>query len=185
MKNFDERLKILIKIYNIPIEENWTEFIGAQNYTIYNYWETLGLLNKKQLEDIYSGGRLKSNPIIETFFRTIDYHFKVDYYRNGNAADVGSGFGFITFWLVLSGAKRVYTIGDQVRIEYIKKLYGRAAEKGLIEPNKIGFVPEFVKTGATSLAYEIKDDTLDMVLLNDTLEHIAPRIFPSLVEATY
>lgn len=100
-------------------------------------------------------------------------------------ADVGSGFGFITFWLILSGAKKVYTIGDPSRIGFIKKLYEKAVSRQIIDNGKISFKAEFIKVGNISLADNIKNDTLSLVLLNDTLEHITPRIFPWLVKAVY
>ena len=117
-------LNNLIQILNIPLEEKWPGVQGKEAYTIYRYWNNLDLIDNSTLEAIQLGRRkLTINPIIKTFFKNINFHFPKSIYSNENVADVGSGFGFITFWLILNGANKVHTIGDSSRIGFIEKLY--------------------------------------------------------------
>ena len=186
LESFENRLNKLVEILNIPLEEKWEEWTGSANYTLYKYWKNLDLLSNEDLKLINQGeGRLKASTTVKLFFKRFDSHFSHGYYTSGKVADVGSGFGFITFWLVLNGAKCVHSIGDPYRISFIQKLYTQAQSKGIIEPNKIIFHPEFVQVGDTTLAKGIENNSLSLVLLNDTLEHITPRIFPWLVKSTY
>ncbi|HTB06796.1 MAG TPA: class I SAM-dependent methyltransferase [Bacteroidia bacterium] len=185
MKDFERKLNKLLDIYNIPLQENWEEWIAPDKYTVYKYWLNNGLINKDEFNAIYPSKKVQLNNAIAAFFKTIDYHYKPNYYINGSVADVGSGFGYITFWLILSGAKHVITIGDPVRIGFIQKLYDRAIELNLIDAGKISFKPEFIKVGDTTLSKDIAKGSLSLVLLCDTLEHITPRIFTSLVKSVY
>ncbi len=185
MRNFNKRLDKLIKIYNIPLENKWENCFEKENYTVYTYWKNLGLLDAQELNEINLGGELKRNKHITSFFKSLDYHFNTKYYINGEVADIGSGFGFVTFWLAISGASRVYVIGDKERVNFIERLYNEAISLELVEAGKLCFVPRFVQVGDSSLAPQIKENSLAMILLNDTLEHISPRIFPSLVRSSY
>ena len=184
MESFSLKLSRLLKIYNIPLEENWTD-IMPDKYTVYKYWLNLGLINNDEFQTLFPHKEITVNNRIVRFFKNFDYHFNPRFYHNGLVADVGSGFGFITFWLLLSDAKYVYTIGDPLRIGFIQKLYERAVELKLVDAEKISFKPSFIKVGDVSLSENIKNDTLALVLLHDTLEHITPRIFPWLVKSSY
>ena len=184
--SFGQNLLRLTQILNIPLEEKWPLWTGRENYTLYRYWRNLGILSEEEIEGIHShNGRLKPTNLLIQFFNRIDSHFPPKYYNLGKVADVGSGFGFITFWLILNGAKNVHTIGDSHRIAFIQKLYEQAVIKNFIDAEKIIFHPEFVKVGDLSLGKGIEQGSLSLVLLNDTLEHITPRIFPWLVRASY
>lgn len=179
-------IQTLLNIFNIPIEEKWDEIFGDNVYTVYQYWNALGLIDQKKLSSINScNGIISYNSNINLFFKGIDCHYNPKIYRNGLVADVGSGFGFITFWLLLNGASKVYSIGDPVRTDFIKKLYSNAVLKGYLPENKIVFKNELIKSGDVTLCEEIVDNSLNLVLLHDTLEHITPRIFSSLALASY
>lgn len=179
------KLKTLLNLYSIPLEQNWEQWNDPKTYTVYKYWQSLGIINQIEHDSFLANKKVYSTPIMERFFKNIDYHFKPKYYKDGFVVDVGSGFGFITFWLLLSGAKKVYTIGDPLRIEFIKRLYNEALKRNIVIENQLIFSSEFIKEGDVSLAKDIKNETIDMVLLNDTLEHITKRIFPSLVKASF
>lgn len=178
-----KKLTTLLEILSIPLHEKWEQFSEKENYTIYKYWKTLGLLTEEEFNQVFSSKKLVTNPRINNFFKSLDYHFDQKYYLNQHVADVGSGFGFITFWLILNGAKAVYSIGDPMRISFIERLYKSAVEKNLIKDNKLHLKPSFVQVGDTTLFDGLANNSLGMILLNDTLEHITPRIFPSLVKA--
>lgn len=179
------RLKQLLQIFTIPLEENWEPWAQADEYTLYHYWKVLGLLSAEQYRAVFEERQLCNNVVLGRYFASLDDHFRPSYYHDGLVADIGSGFGFITFWLILSGAKRVYSIGDPDRIGFIEQLYQRTIEKGLLPEGRIVFKPSFVKVGDTELGAGIAPNSLDLILLNDTLEHITARIFPSLVKATH
>jgi len=183
MTSFDDRIGRLVAIYNIPFEEHWAEWTGPEGYTVYKYWKALALLSEAEFRGIFERRRLQSNPVFVQYFRNLDYWFRPEYYAGGLVADVGSGFGFISFWLLLSGAQRVYTIGDPERIGYIRRLYDRAVERGLLPADSLSFKPSFIEAEDTSLGDEIAPASLSLILLNDTLEHITARRFPALVRA--
>jgi len=185
MKDLNSKIEKLLKIYSIPIEEQWENYGDANSNTIYKYWLRLEIINKRQFDKFFKNKSLHANPILIRYFKSIDDHFNPKYYEKGEVADVGSGFGHITFWLVLSGAYKVHTIGDPERIMFIERLYKRAVEKRLISDNVILIKPDFIKVGDKTLSNTISSSSLDLVLLNDTLEHITPRIFPSLVKSVH
>ena len=183
---FQNRIKILVQILNIPLEEKWEEWTGKDTYSLYKYWHSLQLISDQELTHINEGkGSLTPSPLVQKFFKNLNIHFAPRYYQGGEVADVGSGFGFITLWLVLNGAKHVHSIGDPHRIQFIQRLYERAVTKNLIAADKVSCYPEFVKVGDTRLGKGMKKNSLSLVLLNDTLEHITPRIFPWLVKSTF
>lgn len=178
------KMETLLEIFSIPLLEEWEGYIDRDSYTICKYWKTLGLLNEAEFSKVFHSKKMETNPRILNYFKSLNYHFHPRYYFNEKVADVGSGFGSITFWLVLNGAEIVYSIGDPKRISFIERLYQSAVARNLIDDKKIIFKPAFIKVGDTTLFDAIKDNSLGMVLLNDTLEHITPRIFPSLVKSS-
>jgi len=181
--NFKQRINILLKIFSIPLEEQWEFYSDKEAYTVYKYWSAMGLINQNEYNQLFIDKQLVPNIIIARFLEFFDYHFKPKYYKNGEVADIGSGFGYITFWLILSGAKKVHTIGDAKRIAFIEKLYKKAINKGLLPEKAIAFKPEFIKVNDTTLSDTISPNSLSLVLLNDTLEHITPRILPHLAKS--
>jgi SAM-dependent methyltransferase len=183
--SFYARLDRLIRIVNIPLENKWTKWTSPEEYTIYKYWNRLGLLADNVIANIGNGQKIESNKIITNYFSSLDKYFSPVIYKDGHVADVGSGFGHITFWLLLSGAKKVYTIGDPQRIEFIRELYAAAVKQNLLKEDSIEFTPQFVRVGHTTLSQRISPGTLSLVLLNDTLEHITPRILPYLIQSSF
>ena len=183
--NISTRLEQLINIFSIPLRDNWENWTSPEGYTLYKYWKVLGLLNAQQYQQLFEECQLQSNAVMRRYFEGLDSHFKPAYYKGEAVADVGSGFGFITMWLLLSGAEKVYSIGDPDRIGFIQQLYEQAVAEGLLPAGKLSLKPAFIKVGDQTLFEEIPPASLSLVLLNDTLEHITPRIFPSLVAASY
>ncbi len=183
--SIEARLELLLKILSIPLEEGSKRWASREAYTVYKYWRKLELISEGEYEQVFSERKLRSNVIMITFFRSVDRHFPPKLYKNGVVADVGSGFGFITFWLILSGARMVHSIGDAERISFISDLYEKAVSRGLLPADRLTITPEFVKVGDLTLSKKISKGSVDLVLLNDTLEHITPRIFPWLVKASY
>jgi hypothetical protein len=179
-----DRLENLLSIYSIPLQEKWTE-VDKTEYTVYHYWKALGIINDSELADIFVKKKINLTSGFINYFRNLDKVFPPKYYYQGNVADVGSGFGFITFWNILSGANKVYSIGDPSRISFINRLYSAAVEQNILADNKLITRAEHLKVGDTSLADSIQNNSLDLVLLNDTLEHISPRIFPFLVKSSF
>lgn len=184
-ENRARSLERLCALYNLPFELAWKADISPEAYTPYRYWRQLGILSPEEYEAVLKAGRVTPNANMDTYFRTVDEHFPPALYHDGAVADVGSGFGFTTMWLVLKGARLVHTIGDPGRVGFIQRLYAAAVERGLLPPDRIVFAPAFVRTGDTALASGIAPGSLDLVLLTDTLEHITPRILPSLALAAY
>ena len=136
MEEFNTKIEKLLNIYSIPLQEDWNIHGDKKSYNTYKYWQNIGILNAKELDTLFIKKCLDKNPVLINFFKSIDYHFNPKYYDQGLVADVGCGFGFITFWLILSGAKKVYSTGDPLRISFIERLYRSAVDKKLI-PNDI------------------------------------------------
>ena len=179
------KLETLCAIYSLPLKLGWSADVDPSRDTAYKYWRRLELLNSDQYDAVMASRRVEPNAILISFFRSMDEHFRPDSYQGATVCDVGSGYGFMTFWVLLSGAGMVYTVGDPTRIRFIERLYAAAIKEGLVEPDRMRFRPEFIKTGDSTLHPEIPRGTLDLVLLTDTLEHITPRILPSLASAAY
>ncbi|MFN3917741.1 MAG: class I SAM-dependent methyltransferase [Flavobacteriales bacterium] len=182
----DEKILILLEVLNIPIEQKWFEHIYPESYSVYRYLKNIGLIDENTLGKLESfNGKLETNNRIRSFFKGVDTYWPVNIYKDGAVIDLGSGFGYFTFWLLISGAKKVVSIGDSERIAFIKKLYASAVEKKLLPKDSILFKPDFIKPGDTNLFEEIGENEIDLILLNDTLEHITPRILPYLLKSSY
>ncbi len=180
-----DRLEKLCAIYSLPLEQGWQDVNEPSGPSPYRYWLQLELLSKVQFEGVFRDGKVSPNPILHSFFRSMNAHFPLDIVHGRSICDVGSGYGFMTFWSILSGAAMVYSIGDPVRIGFVERLYQAAIDAGLVPPGRMRFRPNFVATGDTTLHPDIESGTLDLVLMTDTLEHITPRILPSLARAAH
>lgn len=183
--SFKEKIETITEIINIPVVEKWDECKESNN--IYYYLFSLNLIDKNKLNAICNhGDKLIIDHVIKNYFQSLDYYFTPTIYRKGNVADIGSGYGFISLWVLISGAANVYSIGDPIRSGFIKKLYQAALKKGLIPSDKkIIPLSRFVREGDQVLHPDIPMDTIDLCLLNDTLEHITPRIRPFLFKSCY
>lgn len=185
MGHLTEKLQQLLAIINIPLEEQW-EGINKDTYNIFSYWKTLELIDGTTLEQIYTGKQtLKINPIITKKFANIDYFWPTALYKDGIVADIGSGFGYFSYWFILSGAKQVLSIGDPIRMKFVMRLYQAAVKKGYLPPNALIAKDSFVSVGDTSLSNQLEPETISLVFMHDTLEHITPRIFPFLVKSCH
>ena len=182
----DKKISLLLEVLNIPIEQKWSDHIYPESYSVYRYLKNIELIDKNALEKIESfNGKLEANDRIRSFLKGVDTYWPVDIYKDGSVIDLGSGFGHFTFWLLISGAKKVVSIGDAERIAFIKKLYHSAIEKKLLPKDSILFKPDFIKPRDTSLFDGLGENEIDLILLNDTLEHITPRILPYLLKSSY
>jgi hypothetical protein len=181
--NFGQKLERLLRILNLPVRLKFGEIKRETN--VYDYWFGLGLLSREQRDGIATGERpLESSSIIWRFFRDVDYFWSPTLYRGHQVADVGSGYGYISFWLILSGAKRVLSIGDPERVEFIKKLYAAAVDADLLPHDSLISRGRLIEEGETSLL-EGMGSSLALVLMNETLEHVNPRVRPWLFRACF
>lgn len=185
MDSVKEKVQKLCEIYSLPFVLGWKKDTRTDSYTAYHYWKALELLNEDQVEEIFRDGVVRPNQLLIRFFRSMQALFPPAQYRGGEVADVGSGFGFMTFWAVLNDAAKVHTIGDPERIGFIRRLYDAAVERNMLPSGRLAYRPEFVGVGDTTLSRTIKPGTLSLVLLTDTLEHITPRRLPSLALSAY
>lgn len=181
----DHRLRVaqLCAIYSLPFELGWITDLDPAIDDPYRYWHRLDLLDRQELETVYRERVVEPNPRIEQFFRNMDFHFDPDLYRSEHLADVGSGYGFMTIWTLLNGAAVVHTIGDPKRIAFVERLYAAAVDRGLLPAGRLRSRPSFFTNGEDSLSPTIEAGSLKLVLLTDTLEHITPRLLPSLARA--
>jgi hypothetical protein len=183
----DNKLARLVTIINLQLDLAWEEYLRDDNRNIFYYLHTLGLVSREKLEAIYSGrARLCPNRPMRAFCRHLDYHFSPGYYGGEPVIDVGAGWGTITLWLLLSGARVVYATGDTVRTPFVRRLYEEARERGLLpEGAEVVPVPRFVRPGQTRFGPEIPDGQAALVLFHDVFEHIIPRALPSALAASY
>ena len=183
MKN-KEKITKLVSILNIPLEESWPEI--KEDYTIFHYFQNLGLIDSDTRNLILSQQMdFESNRTFDLFLENIDYYFRPVIYRNGTVADVGSGFGYLSCWFLLSGANRVLSIGDPDRIKFVEKLYNAAVNRDLLRPDQMVFKGSFVSKQDTSLSPVLGDGEVDLVFLHDTLEHITQKRLPALAVSSY
>ncbi len=183
--NLSTRLEQLCAILSIPLRDNWEPWGQPESNSVYRYWKVLGILSEEEYQAVFENKALTVTPTMLRYFKGLESHFLVEYYKEEAVIDVGSGFGFITIWLLLSGAANVYSIGDPERIGFIDRLYQQATKEGRLPTGKLSLKPSFVQVGDTTLFEGLPPASAGLVVLNDTLEHITPRIFPSLVAAAY
>ncbi len=89
---FEEKLRAVVQVLDIPIRDRWPELDEEAN--IYSYWEGVGLLDAECVREL-RGGRAVVEPtrVIRRFFRNVDYYWSPRIYAGRSAADFGSGYG--------------------------------------------------------------------------------------------
>lgn len=174
----------LLKIINLPIELGMEEFFSDENNNLYYYFYQLNLITKQEVEDIFSNKTpIVSNKHFKHFLENIDYHFCQNI-EEETIADVGAGWGHVSFWMLLNGAKKVYSIGDPFRSRFIQELFDAATEKGLLpEDVELVSIGEWVDEGYLSLAKPIGSQELDRCVFIDVFEHIPFYRMPSLFKS--
>ena len=136
--DFAKKLDSLIRLMNIPIEEKWENMFGKGAYNHYTYWRNMGLISADTEVDINENYvPLRSSPKIIRYFKNVDYYFPPELYGNEVVVDVGSGFGHITLWMILSGASKVISIGDPQRIEHILKWYRSGVKNNILPAGRL------------------------------------------------
>jgi SAM-dependent methyltransferase len=175
-----DRLERFYRILNIPIELGWQDALTDDKKNWYYYLFSLGALSRADLLEIYQRRRpLSPNRSIDTVLANIDYLSLQGQPRA--IADIGSGWGLVTLWLLVSGVERVVSIGDPSRVAWIARVAEEARRKGLLPPQaKLEPVAKLIGPNDTQL-FSGGEACLDLCLLHDTLEHIAPRTLPALL----
>jgi hypothetical protein len=183
----EDKLERLLKIINLQLDLEWDEFLRDDKRNIFYYFHSLGLISRETLDAIYARkARLRVNRPFRSFCAHLDYHFSPHYYSEETVIDVGAGWGAITFWLLLSGARVVFAIGDPVRTPFVTRLYEEALARGLLpEAKEVVSVPRLIRPGQVRFGPEIRDGGAALVLFHDVFEHISPRALPSALAASY
>lgn len=185
MDDHRSRVARLCAIYTLPFDLGWVGELDPAVDDPYHYWRRLDLLDQPELEAVFRERKVEPNPRIEQFFRNMDLHFAPQFYAGEHVADVGSGYGFMTMWTLVNGAGLVHSIGDPKRIAFLERLYAAAVERELLPQGRLRSRGSFFHAGEESLSSTIVPGSLKLVLLTDTLEHITPRLLPSLARAAH
>lgn len=174
----------LLSVYNIPLEENWQEYLGRNHYNYYRYFQDLKIA--PAFQDSYSTVRFTlQNKGMTIFINKISSFFEVSQMKNKQIADVGCGWGFISFLFLLNGASRVYAIGFPYQIKFIQRLYEAARKRNLI-PHGSELIPltKPIEEGDETLGNNLRSE-LDYVIFHDVFEHIHDDIFEYALKATF
>src|SRR5262245_22616131 len=187
MMNVDERLERLLAIINLQAELGWREYFHDDRNNIFHYFRSLGLLSRDEQEAIYAGRRrLTASHVLHSYWTHVDYHFSSRYYAGEAVVDVGAGWGALTFWLLVSGARRAYPVGDEKRTLFVRRLFEAAIQAKLLPGDTdVVPIPRLIRVGQTRFGDEIPDGSAALVLFNDVFEHITPRIMPFVLGACH
>jgi len=181
-----EKLNRFYKFLNIPIREGWSENLQNDRKSWFYYLKSLNLITQNDFEAIYTQRKpLEPNPILNGYMQNIDRVFIGRVKKIDTCVDVGAGWGWITFWLLLSGSNKVYALGDPERTKYIERVLSIARSEGLIPQDAhCEYVTHFVRPGELKYDDMIPANSVDLIFLNDTLEHINDRIRKTFFKAS-
>jgi len=178
------KIEQLIKIINLPLELGMDEYLNNEKNNWFYYFHNLNLISKEELESIYNREKaFEYNKYLYNFWKSIDYLFCQDI-EGEVIADVGAGWGHVSFWMLLNGVKKVYSIGDPFRSKFIKELFLEAKKRKLLpEDSELEVIGEWVEEGHTILANCIDKEELDRCVFIDVFEHIPFHRMPSLIQS--
>jgi 2-polyprenyl-3-methyl-5-hydroxy-6-metoxy-1,4-benzoquinol methylase len=181
-----DKIDQFLEILNLPIVLGWDEYVINRDNNWYMYFHSLNLITKIDLESVYNERKpIQRNRMIESFLQDTDYHFTGDV-KGKSIADVGAGWGHISFWMLVNGAKKVYPIGDSYRSEFIQKLFTEIKSRNLIhEEAELLAAGRWISEGDEVIDPAIPIDSLDYCLFNDVFEHIPFYRLPSVVGCCY
>ena len=186
MLPFEKRVEKFISIYNIPIEENWSEYLQNNYKNYYEYMIANGF-TKYDTQDIPVNNYvlLEENNGIKQYLKRFDRYYLSPKKSVIKIADVGCGWGFLSFWLLLSGAKEINAIGFQYQIDFLNKLKEKIKEKNLFENI------DRLKPVAKPLIHNLKtigdlpSNYLNLVIYNEVFEHIPDDLLEDAIKASY
>lgn len=181
-----DKIDQFIEIINLPIVLGWDEYVDNKENNWYMYFHSLNLITKTDLESVYNERKLiQRNKMIESFLQDTNYHFTYDV-KDKAIADVGAGWGHISFWMLVNGAKKVYPIGDPYRSEFIQKLFKEIKSRNLVHGEaELLAIGRWISEGDNVIDPAIPVDSLDYCLFNDVFEHIPFYRLPSVVGCCY
>lgn len=190
VRSFSHKLKTLIAIYNIPLEEPelWKKYFSKEdehmNYL--SYLLQLEFFDKRTYNpNDTSEFRLQVNIFSETFFRKSEYYFETKDLTKKKVLDVGCGWGMLSVWYALSGAENVYAIGYPFQIEFIDKLVTRAREKKVIDDSiRVTTVAQPLDADIKTIA-NLEPELADRIYYHDVFEHLPDDIFCDALSATF
>jgi 2-polyprenyl-3-methyl-5-hydroxy-6-metoxy-1,4-benzoquinol methylase len=186
MASLDLKIDLFIEIINLPIHLGWSECFEDRSNNWYKYLHSLELISNAELNSVYEEKKpIQRNKCIEVFLRDCNYHFNRGV-EGKVIADIGAGWGHLSFWMLLNGAKKVYPVGDSYRSDFIQRLFKELMYKKLLpETANLEAIGRWINKGDTKIAEQIASEELDFCIFNDVFEHIPFYRLPSVLLSCY
>jgi 2-polyprenyl-3-methyl-5-hydroxy-6-metoxy-1,4-benzoquinol methylase len=180
------KLDQFVQLLNIPIKLNWENYFKDENNNCYSYLKSLNLISSQELSDIYKQKRvLNRNLNIDVYIKDLNYHFN-NGVKDKRIADIGAGWGFLTFWLLLNGAKHLYVTGDEFRCDFILKIHEEGKKQGIFQKeSKVTAICRWINYGDEVLDKLVELESIDLFVFNDVFEHIPFYKLPSVFQVCY
>lgn len=175
-----------IRIYSIPIEEGWDEYLSDNYKNFYAYMVGLQIVDPDRFDiKDKSTYLIRNNPGLKTYFRKYSSYIPQENVRDKVVMDIGCGFGFLSFWFLLCGAKAVNAVGFHYQTEFIDKLKAAAGERGLLPAGGelITIARPLEKSNQT--VGGMKPCHADLIVYIEVFEHIPDEIFQDAMTATF
>lgn len=185
-RELHERCEMLAKIYSIPIEEKWEKYLQDDHFNYVKYMLGLEIIDKQDQDlNTTSNVKIRNNRLFQNYFRKNHSYFEVDSIRNKDVVDVGCGFGFLSFYYALSGARMVHAIGFPYQIEFLSKLFKRAHEKKLLPENAmIDLIPIPLDETSSTIG-GLPKESVDFVFFSDVFEHLPDSILKNAIKGSF
>ncbi|MEP7169083.1 MAG: class I SAM-dependent methyltransferase [Bacteroidota bacterium] len=185
-RNFEEKLKILIDVFNIPLQEKWEKYLKDDYYNFFFYFDGLEVIEKNNFTygkpETY---KIEYNKFIQKYFFKNEYYFETGDLTGKKIVDVGCGWGILTIWYALSGAKEIYAIGFAYQIEFINRLIKRAKERKILDDSiNIKAIAQPLEKNITKIG-NLEFRSVECVYYNDVFEHLPDNIFMDALIASY
>jgi 2-polyprenyl-3-methyl-5-hydroxy-6-metoxy-1,4-benzoquinol methylase len=188
--DMSQKINNYISILNIPCDNGIDNFFDLSKNRDHNWYYYLFDFNNVSVDHynkILNGeSRLELDKHIYSYVNQITEDFQISSSKNQTIVDFGCGWGLLSFWLLQFPNKTVYAVGYRDQIEKIEKIYAIAVEKGFVHPSsKLITVSEPLTLNSIKLGIQIPSNGVDLVIMNDVIEHIHPSMYPNLVLACY
>ncbi|GEM_PF-5741442 len=184
--SFKQKKELFIRIFEIPVKENWKEYLQPDYLNYFDYLNNVLYDKGSENRQIYSDHlKIADDKYLNRFLRKSDYYYKTKKLHNRIVADVGCGFGYLAVWYALSGAKKVFAIGYPFQTEFINELTARAKKLNITDHSfQLEAIAHPLESGEATIG-GLTPESVDFVFYNEVFEHLEEKLFLDALKATY
>lgn len=135
------------EIYNIPSVGQWESYTGGSGIKA----------------DWYQYYKIETISEIGKWIKYINMVYPPKYYQNAQVIDMGCGWGLYSILLKMQGAKLVYALGPDERVDFLSRIVKEIGYENEIITRKVFFDTD---------TKELVNKKVDLIIGNEFIEHL-------------